>query len=105
MNNDKRKMTKSVNDKILTGTLGGFAEYFGWNATLVRIAFVILSIYPGHFVIGAFIYIAMMVIIPSKNSYSGFNGFGGFNQDSHDSSEHSNGRKVIHDVEEHDKKD
>jgi hypothetical protein len=44
----------------------------------------------------------MMVIIP--NDYSSFNNLGGFgNQDSYDNSD-SSGRKVIHDVEEHDKR-
>ncbi|MCL0330285.1 PspC domain-containing protein [Apilactobacillus xinyiensis] len=102
MNNGKKKMTKSISDKLLTGTLGGLAEYFGWNSTVVRIVFVVLSIFPGHLFAGALVYIAMMVIIP--NDYSSFNNFGGFgNQDSYDNSD-SSGRKVIHDVEEHDKR-
>lgn len=31
-----KKLTKS-NDKVLTGVLGGFAEYFGADKALVRI--------------------------------------------------------------------
>ena len=48
-----KKLTKS-NDKVLTGVLGGFAEYFGADKALVRI-------------IGAvFLYIIAAVIMPEK---------------------------------------
>jgi phage shock protein PspC (stress-responsive transcriptional regulator) len=36
------KLRKSRTDKMLAGVCGGFAEYLGWDATLVRVLFVIL---------------------------------------------------------------
>lgn len=36
------KLKKSRTDKMLAGVCGGFAEYLGWDATLVRVLFVIL---------------------------------------------------------------
>lgn len=35
------KLKKSHSDKMLSGVCGGIAEYLGWDATLVRILFVI----------------------------------------------------------------
>ena len=43
-----KKLTKS-NDKVLTGVLGGFAEYFGADKALVRIIGAALMIVTGFF--------------------------------------------------------
>ncbi len=36
------KLKKSRTDKMIAGVCGGFAEYMGWDATIVRILFLIL---------------------------------------------------------------
>lgn len=67
----KRKLTKSRTNVILTGTLGGIAEYFGIDATIVRIIFVIVS-FPTAF--STFLlYIILALIVPSGRSNSGEN--------------------------------
>ncbi|MEO1023331.1 MAG: PspC domain-containing protein [Bacteroidota bacterium] len=38
------KLQKSRKDRMLSGVCGGFAEYLGWDSTLVRILFIILLI-------------------------------------------------------------
>jgi len=38
-----KKLTKSK-DKVISGVLGGIAEYFGWDPTLIRAAYVVISI-------------------------------------------------------------
>lgn len=38
------KLRKSRTDKMLAGVCGGFAEYLGWDATIVRIIFAILLV-------------------------------------------------------------
>ncbi len=35
------KLRKSRTDKMLAGVCGGFAEYLGWDSTLIRIIFVL----------------------------------------------------------------
>lgn len=60
-----KKLTKSRNNIVLTGTLGGIAEYFNIDPTLIRIIYVILSMV----LIGSpiFLYILLALIVPSSN--------------------------------------
>ncbi|ACF14119.1 phage shock protein C, PspC [Chloroherpeton thalassium ATCC 35110] len=39
-----RKLYRSRSDKMLAGIFGGLAEYFGLDATLLRLAAVILAL-------------------------------------------------------------
>ncbi len=64
----KRKLTKSRTNVILTGTLGGIAEYFGIDATIVRIIFVLITF--GAAFSPILLYIIMALIIPSGRSNS-----------------------------------
>lgn len=59
-----KKLTKS-DDKVLTGVLGGFAEYFGADKALVRIIGAALMMVTGFFP-GVFLYIIAAVIMPEK---------------------------------------
>ena len=40
---------RSREDKIIAGVCGGFAKALGWNSTLVRILYVIVSILSAAF--------------------------------------------------------
>jgi phage shock protein C len=40
----KRRLYRSTDDRVLTGVCGGIAEYFGIDATLVRVVTVVLTI-------------------------------------------------------------
>lgn len=42
-----RKLHRSHTDKMLFGVLGGIAETYGWNSTLLRILFVASMLLPG----------------------------------------------------------
>ncbi len=46
-----KTLYKSQHDRILAGVCGGIAEYFGWNATLVRLFFVFSGIGPLAYII------------------------------------------------------
>lgn len=37
------RLKKSRTDKMISGVCGGIAEYLGWDPTIVRIIFVILT--------------------------------------------------------------
>jgi phage shock protein PspC (stress-responsive transcriptional regulator) len=56
-----RRLTRSSNDKWIAGVCGGLAEYFGWNAGVVRLLFVLSCLLPGPQFL---IYLALWVIIP-----------------------------------------
>jgi phage shock protein PspC (stress-responsive transcriptional regulator) len=38
------RLTLSYSDRIIGGVCGGIAEYFGWDATIIRILFAIAAI-------------------------------------------------------------
>ena len=58
---DKKLMRSS--NKVVAGVLGGIAEYFGIDPTLVRICFVALSIFSAGFP-GLLLYIIMLLLMP-----------------------------------------
>ena len=41
--NVTRSLSRSRHDRILAGVMGGIAQRFGWNSTLLRIAYVVVS--------------------------------------------------------------
>jgi phage shock protein C len=60
---EKKKLYKSSTDKMLSGVLGGFAEYLGIDSTLVRLVYVLLSLFSAGFP-GLLFYIICAIIIP-----------------------------------------
>ncbi len=60
MNNDKR-LTKSLSDRMICGVCGGIAEYLGTDPTVIRILWVIFSLFGGS---GVLAYIIAAVIMP-----------------------------------------
>ena len=62
---EKKKLYKSSTDKMLSGVLGGFAEYLGIDSTLVRLVYVLLSLFSAGFP-GLLFYIICAIIIPES---------------------------------------
>ena len=60
----RRRLVRSTSDRKIGGVCGGLAEYFAVDATLVRLAVVILSIYPGAIICGIIAYLIAWAIIP-----------------------------------------
>ena len=60
-----KKLTRSANNKMLAGVCGGLAEYFGVDATLVRIIYAVLAFFTTGFP-GLLLYIILMLIMPVK---------------------------------------
>jgi len=58
----KARLTKS-RDKILAGVCGGIAEWLGWDPTLVRILYVVVSIASVAFP-GILVYIVLWLVMP-----------------------------------------
>jgi phage shock protein C len=54
---------KRSNNKIIAGVCGGLAEWLGWDPTLVRIGYVLISILSAAFP-GILIYIILWIIMP-----------------------------------------
>ncbi len=56
------RLTKSRN-KVIFGCLGGVAEYFGWDPTVVRVVYVLLTILSAAFP-GLLIYLLLFILMP-----------------------------------------
>jgi phage shock protein C len=57
-----RRLTRSRN-KMIAGVCAGIAEYFGWEVTLFRVVYVIVSILSVAFP-GILVYIVLWVVMP-----------------------------------------
>ncbi|UXP34080.1 PspC domain-containing protein [Reichenbachiella agarivorans] len=57
------RILKKSSDRVLGGVLGGIADYFGWDYTLVRLAYVILSFMSIGFP-GIIVYLVLWFIMP-----------------------------------------
>jgi len=63
-----RRLQRSVTDRKIAGVCGGLAAYVGVDSTLVRIAAVVLAIYPGAVVCGILVYLLAWFVMPSAAS-------------------------------------
>lgn len=61
-----RTLRRSSTDKMIAGVVGGLARYFGMDATMARIAYVVLSIISVAFP-GLLVYIILWVIMPADD--------------------------------------
>jgi len=61
-----RKIRRSNHNKIIAGVCGGLAEYFDIDVTLIRLGFVFATFFGG---LGSLLYIALLFIMPDKESY------------------------------------
>ena len=56
---------RSYEDRMLGGVAGGLARYFGVDTMIVRIAFVVLTVFGGA---GIPLYLAGVLLIPDEGS-------------------------------------
>lgn len=54
-------------DKLIAGVCGGLAEWMGWPATRVRIAYVVVSILSAAFP-GILVYIVLWFVMPGPEN-------------------------------------
>lgn len=57
------KLKKSSHNKMIAGVCGGIAEYFDIDPTIVRVAYVVLSLLSTGFP-GLLIYIILAFVMP-----------------------------------------
>jgi phage shock protein PspC (stress-responsive transcriptional regulator) len=58
-------LRRSLDDRMVAGVAGGLARYFGVDAVILRIAFVVLTFFGG---VGIAIYLACLLLIPDEGS-------------------------------------
>lgn len=65
--NAPRTLSRSRNDRMLAGVVGGIAARFGWNSTLLRIVYVIVSIASAAFP-GILVYLILWLLMPEEGT-------------------------------------
>ncbi|MBR0375824.1 MAG: PspC domain-containing protein [Firmicutes bacterium] len=68
MENNK-KLYRSTKNRMLGGVCGGFAEYLGLDVTIVRLLYLILSIFTACFP-GLILYILCLFVMPNEPGFS-----------------------------------
>jgi phage shock protein C len=63
MSTATRGLSRSPDDRVIAGVMGGIARRFGWNSTLVRVVFVIVSVLSAAFP-GILVYLALWLLMP-----------------------------------------
>ena len=59
-------LQRSKDNKMIAGVCGGLAEWLGWDPTLVRILFVLVSIFSAAFP-GILIYVILWILMPERD--------------------------------------
>ncbi|MFZ5656478.1 MAG: PspC domain-containing protein [Pseudomonadota bacterium] len=59
------RLERSRHDRMIAGVLGGFARWLGWNPTLLRIVFVLVSILSAAFP-GILVYLLAWLLMPEE---------------------------------------
>ncbi len=66
MQRSSAPLRRSSDHRMIAGVIGGIAEHFGLNVTLLRIVYVVVSILSVAFP-GILVYLLLWVIIPGGN--------------------------------------
>lgn len=61
-----RRLTRSRN-KMIAGVCAGIAEHFGWDVTLFRVVYVLVSIISAAFP-GILVYLVLWIVMPRPDS-------------------------------------
>lgn len=64
MEQEKRKMERPRKERMLAGVCAAIANYFGWDPTLVRIVYALLTVFTAFS--GIIIYFILLLIIPEE---------------------------------------
>lgn len=58
-----KRLYRSRRSRVIAGVCGGIAEYFDWDPTAVRLAFVVSLLIPGP---QAIFYLVAWVVMPDE---------------------------------------
>ena len=58
-----KALTRSRTDRMIAGVCGGLAAWLGWDPTVVRVAYIVLSVCSAAFP-GILVYIVLWLVMP-----------------------------------------
>ena len=59
-------LSRSRDDRVLAGVVGGIARRFGWNSTLLRVIYVLASAISIAFP-GILVYLVLWLLMPEED--------------------------------------
>lgn len=59
------KLYRSESNRVIAGVCGGLADYFGIDATILRVIFVFITLFGGS---GIILYVILWVVVPSETT-------------------------------------
>ncbi len=65
-----KRLYRSRTDRMLAGVLGGLAEYFGLDPSLVRIGYVLVTFFSAG-IPGILLYLVVALIVPTAPETNG----------------------------------
>jgi phage shock protein C len=63
METQRPRLCRSRKDKMIAGVCGGIAEWMGWDPTVVRLSYILLSILSAAFP-GLLVYLILWLVTP-----------------------------------------
>jgi phage shock protein PspC (stress-responsive transcriptional regulator) len=61
----KRRLARSDDSKMIAGVCGGIADYLDWDPTLVRVAYVLISVFT--LFSGVIAYLVLWIVMPKES--------------------------------------
>jgi phage shock protein C len=61
---EPRKLYRSRTQRMVAGVCGGLAEYFNVDTTVIRVLFLILTLFGGS---GLVVYVVMWILVPDAS--------------------------------------
>lgn len=65
----KSRLERSNTNRVVAGVCGGIAEYLAVDATLVRVAFVVMAVFGG---VGVVAYVVLLILMPQPGQPAPF---------------------------------
>ncbi|MCP1376067.1 PspC domain-containing protein [Dyella lutea] len=62
--NESKRLTRSRTNRSIAGVCGGIAEYYGWDPTIVRVAWIVLTLLGGS---GILLYLIFWLVMPDAS--------------------------------------
>lgn len=66
MNKTRNPLLRSRKHRMIAGVCGGLAEWLGWDPTLVRVLYVVISIVSAAFP-GMLTYVILWAVMPESD--------------------------------------
>ena len=67
MTDTRQRLHRSRSNRMIAGVCGGLADWLGWDPTLVRILYVVVSVASAAFP-GLLVYLVLWLVMPERRS-------------------------------------